>query len=150
MKTTTLSALSLVAAFAFTAPAFAATKPPAAPVSATATFSGDLIAAGVGYSWGKGVLTYQGKTYPFRAKGVTALGVGAEKITGTAEVYHLKTVADFNGVYGLAGVGGAVGTAGGGTAVLKNRKGVEMRLHAQDKGLEINLAISGVDLTLDK
>jgi hypothetical protein len=34
--------------------------------------------------------------------------------------------------------------------VLKNDKGVEMRRHAQDKGLEINLALSGVNITLSR
>ncbi len=149
MKLAHLSPLVAVALMAVASPTFAA-KAPVAPVSATATFSGDMIAVGVGYTWGKGVLTYNGHSYPFKAKGVTALGAGAEKITGIAEVYHLKALADFNGVYGLAGAGGAIGTAGGGTAVLKNSKGVEVRLHAQDKGLELNLAVSGVDITLDK
>ena len=149
MKLTHLSPFVAFAVLAIASPTFAA-KAPAAPVSATATFTGELIAVGVGYSWGKGVLTYKGQSYPFKAKGVTALGAGAEKITGTAEVYHLKALSDFSGVYGLAGAGGAIGKAGGGTAVLKNDKGVEIRLHAQDKGLEINLAVSGVDITLAK
>ena len=149
MKLTHLSPFVALAVLAVASPTFAATAP-AAPVGATATFTGALIAVGVGYSWGKGVLTYKGQSYPFKAKGVTALGAGAEKITGTAEVYHLKALTDFNGVYGLVGAGGAIGSAGGGTAVLKNNKGVEIRLHAQDKGFEINLAVSGVDITLAK
>lgn len=149
MKLTHLTPLVAFAVLAAASPSLAA-KAPAAPVSATATFSGDMIAVGVGYTWGNGVLTYKGHSYPFKAKGVTALGAGAEKITGTAEVYHLKALTDFNGVYGLAGAGGAIGTAGGGTAVLKNSKGVEVRLHAQDKGLELNLAVSGVAITLNK
>jgi hypothetical protein len=127
-----------------------AAQAPAAPMSATATFSGEMIAVGVGYTWGNGVLTYKGQSYPFKAKGLSALGVGAEEITGIAEVYHLKAITDFNGVYGLAGAGGAIGTVGGGTAVLKNSKGVEIRLHAQDNGLALNLAVSGVTITLAK
>jgi hypothetical protein len=149
MKLARFGALAILSVLAAASPAFAA-KTPAAPVSATATFSGDMIAVGVGYTWGNGVLTYQGKTYPFKAKGVTALGAGAEKITGAAEIYHLKALTDFNGVYGLAGAGGAAGKVGGGTAVLKNDKGVEIRMHAQDKGLELNLAVSGVTVTLAK
>lgn len=149
MNYAAISSLGFAAALVFATPTLAA-KPPTAPVSATATFSGDMIAVGVGYTWGSGMLTYKGHAYPFKAKGLSALGAGAEKITGTAEIYHLNTLADFNGVYGLAGAGGAIGKAGGGTAVLKNTKGVEMRLHAQDKGLELNLAVSGVDITLSK
>jgi hypothetical protein len=149
MKLAPFGTVAVLSILAVASPTFAA-KAPAAPVSATATFSGDMIAVGVGYTWGNGVLTYEGKTYPFKAKGVSALGAGAEKITGTAEVYHLKALTDFNGVYGLAGAGGAAGKTGGGTAVLKNGKGVEIRLHAQDRGLELNLAVSGVTVTLAK
>lgn len=144
MKFKTLSGLAAVAMVAFAAPSFADNS----PASASATFKGEMIAVGVGYTWGSGILTYKGHEYLFKARGVSALGAGAEKVMGTAEVYHLNSLQDFNGVYGAAGIGGVVGREGGGTAVLKNDKGVEMRLHAEDKGLEINLALSGVNVTL--
>jgi hypothetical protein len=144
VKLRTLSGIAAAAIVAFATSSFADTS----PVSGSATFKGEMIAVGVGYTWGSGILTYKGHEYLFKARGVSALGAGAEKMTGTAEVYHLNALQDFNGVYGVAGVGGAAGREGGGTAVLKNDKGVEMRLHAQDKGLEINLALSGVKVTL--
>ncbi len=118
--------------------------------SATATFTGESVAVGVGYTWGKGVLTYKGHTYPFTAKGVSVLGAGAEKITGVAEVYHLDSLADFPGAYVAAAVGGSVAKAGGGTAVLTNAKGVVVRLHTKDKGLQLNIAATGLNVSLDK
>jgi hypothetical protein len=144
VKSRTLSSLAAVAMLAVATPSLADKT----PVSGSATFKGEMIAVGVGYTWGSGILTYKGKEYLFKARGVSALGAGAEKVSGTAEVYHLNALQDFNGVYGAAGVGGVIGHEGGGTAVLKNDKGVEMRLHAEDKGLEINLALSGVKVTL--
>ena len=117
--------------------------------SATARFTGDSVAVGVGYTWGKGVLTYKGHTYPFTAKGVSILGAGAEKITGVAEVYHLDSLADFPGAYVAADVGGSIAKAGGGTAVLTNAKGVVVRLHTKDKGLELNIAASGLNVSLN-
>ncbi|MEP7209708.1 MAG: hypothetical protein ABI740_02630 [Alphaproteobacteria bacterium] len=49
---------------------------------------------------------------------MTALGAGAEKITGTAEIYRLKALTDFNGVYGVAGAGGAeIGVADNATSI---------------------------------
>ncbi|MEP7209707.1 MAG: hypothetical protein ABI740_02625 [Alphaproteobacteria bacterium] len=44
MKLTTLGSLGVIAAMTFATPSFAAK----APVDATATFSGDMIAVGVG------------------------------------------------------------------------------------------------------
>jgi hypothetical protein len=46
MKFVATGSLGLAATLAFTTPTLAA-KPPAAPVSATATFSGDLAVSGV-------------------------------------------------------------------------------------------------------
>ncbi len=37
---------------------------------ATLTLTQGQVAAGIGWSWGKGVLTYQGKEYPFKVKGL--------------------------------------------------------------------------------
>lgn len=103
--------------------------------------------AGLGYVWGDGKLTYQGTTRAFQVHGLSAVGVGAETIQGTAEVYHLNRIEDFPGVYVAAGAGGAVGEAGGGTAVLTNRHGVEIRLHTRERGLELNIAASGLGIS---
>jgi hypothetical protein len=105
---------------------------------------------GVGYSWGHGVLSYKGRDYPFTVKGLSALGIGASSIDGTAEVFKLKSLADFEGVYGAAGVGATVGPIGAGTGGLTNRKGVELRLNTQSEGLELTLALSGVTIEFDK
>jgi hypothetical protein len=118
--------------------------------TATATFTGHTVAVGVGYTWGDGVLTFKGHAYPFKVKGLDAVGAGAEKITATAEIYNLKTAADFNGMYAAAQAGGSVGTKGGGTAVMHNDKGVTIRVHTQDKGLALSVAGSGVAITLAK
>ncbi|HME62038.1 MAG TPA: DUF1134 domain-containing protein, partial [Candidatus Binatia bacterium] len=39
--------------------------------------TGKALSAGVGYSWGSGVLTYQGKDYPFSVSGLSAGNIGA-------------------------------------------------------------------------
>ena len=41
---------------------------------ATLIFSSGSVAAGIGFSWGNGTLSYDGKTYPVRVEG---LSVGA-------------------------------------------------------------------------
>jgi hypothetical protein len=144
-----LSALA-ISSTAQARPAAPAANTAPSPLSATATFKATNIAIGVGYSWGHGVLSYKGRTYPFTVKGLSALGIGAASIDGTAEVYKLKSLADFEGVYGAAGVGATVGPIGAGTGGLTNRKGVELRLNTQSEGLELTLAISGVTIEFDK
>ncbi len=39
---------------------------------ATVKMTGKALSAGVGYSWGSGTLTYQGKEYPFSISGLSA------------------------------------------------------------------------------
>jgi hypothetical protein len=154
MKISHVIALSAVALLTSLSPASArnaaraaTTTPPV--LSATASFTSTNIAVGVGYSWGHGILTYRGVSYPFTVKGLNALGIGASTMNGTAEIFHLRNLSDFAGVYGAAGAAAAVGTLGGTAAVLRNSKGVEMRLNTQSEGLELSLAISGVNITLD-
>lgn len=144
-----LSALAITST-AQARPAAPADRNAPSPLSATATFKATSIAFGVGYSWGHGILTYKGRTYPFTVKGLSALGIGAASIDGTAEVYKLNALADFEGVYGAAGVGVTIGPVGAGTGGLTNRKGVELRLNTQSEGLELTVAISGVTIEFEK
>lgn len=143
MKSFGFATAALALALVFGSSSYAAETP-----SATATFSGKSIAVGVGYTWGKGVMSYKGHTYPFTSKGLSALGAGAEKMTGTAEIYNLNAATDLTGVYWAVEAGGALTTMGGGTATLRNKHGVTIKLHTEDKGLDINLAGSGVDIAL--
>jgi len=43
---------------------------------ATLTLSEGSVAVGIGFSWGKGTLSYQGKTYPFKVDGLSVGEVG--------------------------------------------------------------------------
>jgi hypothetical protein len=124
------------------------TKTVSAMPSATATFTGETVAIGVAFTWGKGVLTFNGTTYPFKVDGLSAVGAGVEKITGTGEIFHLKSVADFPGIYAAAGGGGAMGKSGHGSASLKNDKGVVIEFKAKETGLEVNLAAGGVKIAM--
>ncbi len=120
---------------------------PAVP-SATATFTGETVAVGVAFTWGKGVLTFKGKTYPFKVDGLSAIGAGAAKISGSGEVYHLAAVADFPGTYAAAGGDATMGQKGRGSTSLKNNKGVVIEFKARETGLEVNLAAGGVKIAM--
>jgi hypothetical protein len=45
------------------------------------------VAIGIGYSWGDGTLTYQGKKYPVEVKGLSVIDVGITKATAFGKVY---------------------------------------------------------------
>uniref|UniRef100_B0T0M4 DUF1134 domain-containing protein n=1 Tax=Caulobacter sp. (strain K31) TaxID=366602 RepID=B0T0M4_CAUSK len=129
------------------APAAAQARPPVEPAPATATFKGEGLALVVGYHTGRGVLTFQGRRHNFVVRGVSAVGLGAERVDGTAEVRNLHAVSDFEGLYWGAGAGG-VFVLGEGAAVLRNAKGVEIRLHTDNRGLQLMLAAGGARIEL--
>jgi hypothetical protein len=118
-------------------------------VDATLTMSEGQVAVGIGYSWGKGVLTYEGKKYPFKVSGLSVVDVGITKATSSGKVYNLKKLADFNGNYTA---GSAEGTLGGGAGALtmKNQNGVVIDLVSTTQGVNLKLALEGVKITLEK
>jgi hypothetical protein len=116
---------------------------------ATVTLSEGTVAAGIGWSWGKGTLHYQGKDYKFKVEGLTVGEVGMTKAEATGNVYDLKSLEDFNGVYGAAGAGIAVQEGKGATALI-NPKKVQLVLTSKTKGATIKVAAEGLKVTLEK
>jgi hypothetical protein len=114
---------------------------------ATVEFTGGSVAAGVGYTWGKGILHYQGKDYSFRLKGLSVAAVGAERIQASGEVFNLAKVADFNGNYTAVSAGATV-AGGASIADMKNQNGAVIHLHSTTQGLDFNLSVDGVSIKL--
>ena len=104
----------------------------------------------VGGNSGSGVLTFQGKKYPFTAKGVTVGGIGYTKSHAQGDVYFLKNVEDFAGTYSAATIGAAAGTAGAGGSQYENQKGVYVRVKSKSEGLAINLGLGVVTIEFVK
>jgi hypothetical protein len=118
-----------------------------AAANGTLTFSGGSAAAGVGYTWGHGVLTYNNQQYPFTVEGLSVVDVGVASIEGAGEVYNLKSPAAFSGNYVSAGVGATL-AGGGSVAALENQNGVIIHFHSTTEGLKLNLSPSGVSVRL--
>jgi len=116
---------------------------------ATVSLSGKSVAAGVGYSWGKGTLHYKGKSYSFDVDGLSVGDVGVSSVTATGNVYHLKSLDDFSGQYTAVSAGAAVG-GGGGAASMRNANGVVMNLHATTRGVKLKAGVDGIKVTLEK
>jgi len=116
---------------------------------ATIRLSGGGVAAGIGFSWGKGTLTHKGKDYPISVKGLSLGKVGITNATASGDVYHLKKLEDFDGNY--TGVGAGMTLAGGRSAVtVKNQNGVRIRLISTTQGVDVTVAKGGVEMKLKK
>jgi len=117
------------------------------PADGSLELSGGAVAAGIGYQWGDGTLTFENSKHNFTVNGLSIVDVGASSISASGNVYHLKKLSDFDGNYVALSAGAAI--AGGGDAVyLKNQKGVVIKLAATEIGLRFNLAASGVNIAL--
>lgn len=116
---------------------------------ATIELTQGQVGLGIGYSWGEGMLTYQGKKYPVKVSGVSVIDVGITKATAKGQVFGLKKLEDFNGIYTSATAEGTVGGGAGATA-MKNQNDVVIHLTTTTKGVNLKLAPSGVELTIKK
>jgi len=138
-------ALAVLAVAAFVAPVWAEDKMP----DATLTLSEGTVAAGVGWSWGNGTLSYKGQTYRIKIDGLSVAEVGVTKASASGGVYNLKSIDDFDGVYAAAGAEGTAGK-GAGVSTLRNSKGVVINLKSETKGANIKVAAEGLKLKLEK
>jgi hypothetical protein len=107
------------------------------------------LAAGIGFSWGHGTLTYQGKQYRVKVEGLAVGEVGISRATATGKVSALKNLADFNGNYTAAGAGATVG-GGASATIMKNQNGVVIELTSTTQGASLKLAASGIRLTIEQ
>ena len=120
-------------------------KKPDAPV----TLSEGSVAVGIGYSWGKGTLDYQGKKHSIKVEGLSVGEVGVTRATATGNVYNLKKLADFDGNY-VAGGAAATVAGGAGVTAMKNQNGVVIELKSTTQGANLKLAAEGIKLSVAK
>jgi hypothetical protein len=99
---TRLAMLVLIASAVLTEPLHAITG------QVRAAFAKAGLIAGAGL--GRGVLTFRGRSYPFRVSGLSVgftAGASVVRLTGSAS--YLNELSDFPGIYSSVGVGGALG-----------------------------------------
>jgi len=140
-------AFSLLTLAVMTSVTFAAkeSKP-----DATLRLSFSSVAVGVGFSSGNGTLTYKGKSYPVKVKGMSVGKVGVTSSSAYGEVFNLKNLQDFNGHYDIGGAGTRGVTLGAGKTgtVMSNQAGVIVRVTSTQSGVAVNATGGGVDLQL--
>ncbi|HXG21631.1 MAG TPA: hypothetical protein VNN62_21465 [Methylomirabilota bacterium] len=113
--------------------------------SGSVSIESTSVAAGVGVQWGDGILTYNGKQYPFSLQGLDVMGVGYSEIKAEGTVSHLTRLSDFEGVYASAEAG-AVAGSGSSSVTMQNPHGVVISLHALQEGAKLTLAAGGVNI----
>ena len=102
----------------------------------------------VGAEWGKGILTLtDGTQHRFTVKGIELGSAGVEKAFLHGHVYHLKTAADFAGLYAAAELGFTIGGGEGGMA-MRNKNGVTLYLVSVEQGVESTIGGAGVEIKL--
>jgi hypothetical protein len=114
---------------------------------ATIDLNGGSVAVGVGVDWAKGTLHYNGRDFPVKVKGLSVARIGASKISATGEVYDLKRVADFAGNYSAVSAGAAL-AGGGSLAAMQNEHGVVMHLRSTTVGVDLDLGIKGIEVSV--
>ena len=107
------------------------------------------IGVGVGYEWGKGTLTYKGKQYTFKVKGLQVGTVGIKKATIKGDVFNLFNVGQFPGPYAAAQAGVAI-IKGKEGLILQNQQGVRLRLEAEQKGLSLSIGPEGFTIEMEQ
>jgi len=102
----------------------------------------------VGGSGGEGTLTFHGRRYPLSIGGISGgLAFGASKTYFQGRVSHIRRAGDVTGVYGAAGGGGAL-VKGAQVIVMTNDKGAKLELTGRQVGLQINVDLSGLAITV--
>ena len=117
---------------------------------ATLRVNGGSFALGIGVSWGSGTLTYRGKDFPVRVRGLSVGRVGMTSSSANGDVFNLRRLQDFNGHYNVGGAGTRGVTLGAGRAgtIMSNQAGVIVRISATQSGIAVNATGGGVDMQL--
>jgi len=118
------------------------------PYYAVGSVSIDMtsVAAGVGASWGSGVLKFQGKSHLFKIDGLSVGNVGISTITAVGNVYNMTSLSQFAGNY--AAIGAGVTLAGGAAGLrMQNQNGVIINLYAVQQGVQLNIGPQGFTIS---
>ena len=108
------------------------------------------VGVGVGGSSGDGVLSYQGKDYPFTISGFNVADLGVSSFQGAGKIYELKVLNDFSGNYAAAQAAFAV-RGGQSELSMRNGKGVTIVIlqdEGKESGTRFSLGPSGITLKL--
>ena len=102
----------------------------------------------VGAQGGSGILSYRDQIHALSLGGLSAgltFGGSVTDLVGT--VKNLRSPYDINGVYSAVGVGIAIG-AGARAIQMQNANGVVLQLQGEQIGLQADVDLSGLSITI--
>jgi hypothetical protein len=140
-------AISRIALFLVLALATTAVPAQSPEPSGKVSIDSTSIAAGIGVSWGDGILNFKGKQIRFSIDGLTLVDFGITKASAVGEVYNLTDPSKFEGNY-VAGEAGFTLAGGMGGIAMRNQNGVVMILRSASQGARLQLGPSGMIIKL--
>jgi hypothetical protein len=123
-------------------------EPVTAPPPPFVTLESRSIAAGVGISWGDGVISFEGQRHAFSVAGLSLGDLGVAKLISEGAVSNLDELADFEGHYVAVEAGAAAGV-GASVVSMRNQNGVVINLKSEVEGVQLSLGPEGLRITLD-
>ena len=101
----------------------------------------------VGVGGGSGTLRFKGRNYGLSIGGVRVGTIGASVTEVRGVAYNMRQPSDIVGTYSVVGAGIAV-VGGAGAARLQNERGVVLEVRAVKVGLEANVNLGGVSISM--
>ena len=103
----------------------------------------------IGGDMGGGVVVMGDESRSFKTTGIKLGGVGVEKIHLIGNVYDMKKIKDFGGIYAAFQMGATLGYASKDSIWLKNDKGVKLNLKSSAaEGVALAIGVEGLDIIM--
>ena len=118
----------------------------ASKILGTVTIETTSVALGIGGTWGQGeLIMYDGSIYTFDVEGISVLDVGISLVVAKGSVYKVVKPKDIEGEYWAAEIGISYGD-GVSALIMKNSKGVILKLTTKQRGIRLTLAAEGLKI----
>lgn len=103
----------------------------------------------LGGDMGGGIVVMGDESRSFKTTGIKLGGIGVHKLHLIGNVYDLKKMEDFAGIYATFQVGATLGYADKNALWLKNDKGVKINLKSSSaEGVSLAIGVEGLDIIM--
>ena len=103
----------------------------------------------LGGDMGGGVVVMGEESRNFKTTGIKLGGIGVQKLHLIGNVYDMKKIEDFGGVYATFQMGATLGYASKNSIWLKNDKGVKINLKSSGaEGVALAIGVEGLDIIM--
>ena len=103
----------------------------------------------LGGDMGGGVVVMGDESRSFKTTGIKLGGIGIKKLHLIGNVYDMKNIEDFAGIYATFQLGATLGYATKDAIWLKNDKGVKINLKSSGaEGVALSIGVEGLDIIM--